>query len=151
MMLSAEISGFKIEIKLNSIDDLKNAYLVLLDLKSRFHEIEQKHKIRIIAEKCKMKTKQYWIETDNKRIIQGVDDKPIGMMISLIDVYPESKKGSLVASEVGISHPAVSRYFSGSLGEHSDYFEEKEDGWRLSEEGVIYLENWIGAKESQKQ
>jgi hypothetical protein len=147
MKLSTEVSGFKVEIKLQSIDDLENAYLVLLNVKSRLLELEQKHRVRLIADHCREKTKQYWVVSEEKKSIQGIDDKPIGMMISLLDVYPQTKKGSVVASEVGISQPAVSRYFTGSLGEHSEYFEEVEDGWRLSEKGVQFLSNWLGIDE----
>jgi hypothetical protein len=144
MKLSTEVSGFKVEIKLQSIDDLENAYLVLLDAKSRLHELERKHRVRLIADRCKDKTKEYWAKSEDKKVVQGVDDAPIGMMISLLEVFPQTKKGSVVASEVGISQPAVSRYFTGSLGEHSEYFEEVEDGWRISEKGVLFLADWLG-------
>lgn len=143
MTISTEASGFKIEIQIDSLDHLEDAYLLLLDAKAHLRAIEQKHKVRQIAENCKEGASRFWIRVEGRNRIQGVDDTPIGMMLSLLDAYPETKQVGLIASEVGVSQPAVSRYLSGSLGNHTVYFEECDKGWKLSDEGVLHLAEWL--------
>jgi hypothetical protein len=150
MVLRTKINEFEFEVRILDISDIESAYLYLLNARKELIEVREKQSLLMLANLARNAATKYWIESDGKRTVQGVSDKPVGMMISLLDVYPQTKKGAVVASEIDISQPAVSRYFTGSLGEHTDYFEETDDGWRLSEEGIHYIAKWLDVVEIEE-
>ncbi|MGV9170163.1 MAG: hypothetical protein ACOC38_09520 [Promethearchaeia archaeon] len=71
-------------------------------------------------------------------------DTPIGIVLSLLDCYPECKQESTIAFEIGGSHPTVSRYLTGDLGNYGQYFEKCNGEYRLTEEGVLFISEWLG-------
>jgi predicted transcriptional regulator len=65
-------------------------------------------------------------------------------MLSLLICYPECKKGSTIASEIGKSHPTVSQHLTGDVGDCSHCFEKCNGEYRLAEEGVLFISEWLG-------
>ena len=141
--LRIKIDELEMEVSADGISNLESAYLLLLNAKTKLGEIKRKYHALLIAEEAKGKANRYWIEIEDKRKLKDIDETPIAMMLSLLESYPESKKGSIISEETGIGHPTISKYFSGTYGEHSSYFEKDNSEWKLSSEGVLFIDRWL--------
>ncbi len=141
--LRIKIDELEIEVQADGISNLESAYLSLLYTRTKLGEIKRKHQALLIAEEAKEKASRYWVEAEGKRKLIGIDDTPISIILSLLDSYPEGKKGSTVSEETSVGHPTVSKYFSGAYGEHAAFFEKCNSEWKLSSEGVFYIHNWL--------
>lgn len=146
IILRTSIDDLEIEIRLDSQDEIEAAYLSLLDIKKKVREIKQKHRILLIAESAKEKANRFWIQEGDRRTLEGVEEIPITMMLSLLDTFPDCKAGSVVADETRNTHPTVSRYFTGKRGEHSSYFEKCDGSWKLTNDGVTFIAKWLGTE-----
>jgi hypothetical protein len=134
----------ELEIQVSGIQDLEGAYLDLLSVKTELKKIRQKHRVLILADTSRAVASEYWIRAENGPKIKDNVELPLRIILSLLDSYPECKQGSIIASEINSTHPTVSRYFTGERGNHSQYFERCNGDYRLSEQGVFFIADWLG-------
>lgn len=148
--LRTKLEDIEIEVQAVGISALEKAYISPLDAKMELEKIQLRSKLLLGVKQAKARAIKYWEDTDEERKIIGVNNTPIAMMLSLLDSYPKCKNVTQVASEVGTAHSSISRYFSGEYGEHTSYFEKCNDDWKLSPEGVHYIDEWLKGKDSAK-
>ncbi|TFG12199.1 hypothetical protein EU537_10310 [Candidatus Thorarchaeota archaeon] len=133
----------ELEVQAREISDLEAAYLELINAKSELERIKTRNRIRLLAQSLMERASAYWIEDEEGRRVSSKVNTGNGMILSLLDCYPSCKTGTTIASEIGKDQSTVSLWFSGTRGNYSQYFEECDDGYRLSEQGVESLSEWL--------
>ena len=89
------------------------------------------------------------IESDAKKVIIKTNDKIIRILLSLLDSYPDCKRVTDIVSDTGHPQPTVSRYLTGYTGSKGHCFEECEDGWKLTPDGVFEIAKFLGIEREE--
>lgn len=88
---------------------------------------------------AKRMNKHYWRRVSGVWKIHSDIEAPMRIMLSLLRSYPECKNTMDISIEAGISISYISNIISGKRGEHVEYFEKCESGFRLSDAGIYYF------------
>jgi hypothetical protein len=124
MVIRTKLDEYELEIKIDDITKLESAYTTLLNACNEFRKIQEKHKLRVIVDSLKNAVTPYWAHrADGDRII-GIDDRAIGIMLSLLDIYPKTKLVKTIATETGYPPSSVSDYLNGVTGNRGSCFEK---------------------------
>ncbi|TFF96919.1 hypothetical protein EU546_00285, partial [Candidatus Thorarchaeota archaeon] len=120
----------EIEIHLDKTENLEEAYLEILSVQSRLRGIRRKHQLYQVAELLREASADYWEETGEGRRIDERLEAPLRIALSYLESYPESRQGSVVATEARCSSATVTQYVRGNLGEHSRFFDKCNGEWK---------------------
>jgi hypothetical protein len=135
----------ELEILADGPKDLERAYLEIVNAQTELRRIRRRHELDQLAQALKEASKQHWIETEGAKRIDESLETPLRIALSYLDSYPECKQGLTVAAEAGCSSAAVTRYASGDLGNHKQFFDKCNGEWKLSDEGLSFISRSLGA------
>jgi hypothetical protein len=137
------LDEFEIEVRAENIEGIENAFLMLLDARTKVRALKEQHRLVLLAQEGRKKASPFWEEgAEGKRVV-GTDDKAAVIMLSLLDVYPECKGTSQIAEETDNTAPTASKYLSGAPCDQGSCFEKSGVEWRPSSQGISYMSEWF--------
>jgi hypothetical protein len=144
--LRGTFDNLEVEVHANDLIDLESAYISLMTVIDKLEEIRTKIQLLRSVSMVSEKAAGFWDDSNTSKKITGVKDTLSAVLLSLLDSYPDCKKVTEIAEEVGVAHSSISRYISGEYGGHPEYFEKCNGDWKLSEAGVSCIAKWLDEK-----
>jgi hypothetical protein len=143
MVIRTRFDEYEIEVRIESLEDLESAYLSLLSARRELREIQDKHRLLVLADSCRDAASAYWIVASDGRRRVNLDDRGEGIMLSLLDSYPDSRKVKDIVGDTDYPQSSVSDYLNGVAGDIGSCFEKVEGKWKLTDLGLLAIARFL--------
>jgi hypothetical protein len=151
MILRTKIDEFELDVRVSDIPSLESAYLSLLNARRELREIQEKHRLLILAESSQTAAAKYWIQSDEKSTITNIEDKAFGIMLSLLESYPKPKMAKAIVEDTGYPKSSVSEYLNGISGDKGFCFEKEGKEWKLTTDGLFSISKFLKTVEETSE
>ena len=147
MVFRTKVDEFEFEVEISDISDIEAAYLQLLNVRKELTKIQEKHSLLLLTIESRNVAAKYWIRKDDCNYLEEMKDKAVGIMLSLLDVYPDTKMIKTIVQESGIPRSTVSDYLNGITGGKGSCFEKEGSKWKLTIEGLTTIFKFLKVSE----
>lgn len=118
------------------------AYLHARKLYSRISRLDEEAELLLKVENLQERTEHLWTtEGDTSKLGSVPKEAAARLALSLLRVYPSSSAESAIVKETGVPQMTANDNLRGKVKSSKAFFEGSSDGYRITKNGLEWLEN----------